>query len=516
MAHTYLTVLVFISTLGACGPAQAPLPLTAPIPETRTLPAGVRIVLADADLQHVAETVRIVAGKSLDVMAAPWPIVDGAGHVVGALATSLEVLAGPVTWPQPSRVQLEFTVDTALIPLAISVPGQAACGVTWAAQAGHVVIQIEVTRGDEGAVEVILAAQPSVTWQSHGLTGSVACLQPAGGTAHTSLDAHLLEVVRAALAPRLAQASLQVLSTIFPPQLEIAGRLPVASRWGDPLEVRVSLQYESSQAQTDSLVHHDGDRALATLTVGLDVDRAACAVDVPPPQWAVGPLPPQPPTPPGETAFLRRALVFDQATLAHAGWALARGGALCQETSAVLPGLTAAWAADLLPALGDWVDGPPVGARFWPTASPELKWLDTPEGPALQWRIARATLEIVGKIADTELVVLSITGGFRAVVRPVLHGGGGLGLKLMASELLFSSDVDKPVVTSPLLGDVVDADKHLGPLVDAAMRGIFQAPPVLPLGLVLPLGTVATGVARTGDALWLWLEGGSVSLKTPP
>lgn len=501
----WLTGLVCLAAVSACGPAQAPLPLVSPLAATRTLPAGVHVVLADADLSQLAETVRTVAGKSLDVVTAPWPIPDGAGHLVGALSTSLDVLAGPATWPLPSRLKLEFTVATTSLPLAIAVPGQAACGVTWTAQAGHVAVQLEVVRDADGAVDAILAAEPNVTWQAHGLTGNVACLQPAGSKAADAIDAHLLEVVQAALAPRLTQAALHALRAMFPSQLELAGRLGETSRWGDPLEVRLSLHYDPPLPNAPELVRHDGHRAWATLTAGLDVDRAACAVDVPPPQLPVVPLPPQPPPPPPGTAFLRRALVFDQATLAHAGWALARSGALCQETSAGLPGLTASWAGDVLPALADWVEGPPVGARFWPTASPEVQLIDTPEGPALQWRIASASLEIIGRIAETELVVLRITGGFRAVVRPVLVGGGGLGLKLI------SSDTDSTEVTSPLLGDVADAGGHLGPLVDAAMRGIFQAPPVLPLGLVLPEATVATGMARTGDALWLWLEGG-----TPP
>ena len=504
MARIPLTALVLFVVLAACGPTQAPLPLVAPLPATRTLPAGVRIVLADADLAQLAETVRTVAGKSLDVVAAPWPIPDGSGHLVSALSTSLDVTAGPVTWPLPSRLQLEFTVAKAALALAIAVPGQVACGVTWKAKAGHVAVQIEIVRDADGAVDAVLAVEPSVTWQAHGLTANVACLQPAGSTGADSIDAHLLDVVHAALAPRLAQASLHVLRAMFPPQLEFAGRLPTASPSGEPLEVRLSLHYDVPLANAPELVRHQGQRALATLTAGLDVDLAACAVDAPPPQLKIEAVPPQPPPPPPGTAFLRRALVFDQATLAHAGWALARGGALCRETSTGLPGLTASWAGEVLPALADWVEGPPVGARFWPTASPEVRVIDTPSGPALQWQIASASLEIVGRIAETELVVLRITGGFRAVVRPVLLGGAGVGLELI------SSDTDSTVVTSPLLGDVADAGGHLGPLVDAAMRGIFQTPPVLPLGLVLPEGTVATGVARTGDSLWLWLEGGTL------
>jgi hypothetical protein len=194
--------------------------------------------------------------------------------------------------------------------------------------------------------------------------------------------------------------------------------------------------------------------------------------------------------------------VLDKAMLAHRGWAMGRGGVLCQETNAGLAELGAGWAAEVLPPLAEWVQGPPVGARFWPAASPQVQVVDTPAGPALQWQVASATLEIVARVAETDLVVLKITGRFEAIVRPVLQGGGALGLDLL------SAQVDGAVVTSPLLPDTKGAEAHLGLLVDAALRGIFRTAPVLPLGLALPPGTVATGLARSGDALWVWLEGG--------
>jgi hypothetical protein len=486
--------------VAACGPAQAPLPLLAPLPASHTLTSGVQLVLVDADLPALAETVSTLGGKTLQVVAAPWPVPGAPGHVLGPLSTPLQVAGAQAEWLQPTTLQLQFTLTQVTLPLSLGVPGQAACAMSWTAQGGLVRVTLRLDRDPQGQVAVIAGQDPEVTWQKHGLISAQTCLQPPLTDAPAQIDAHLLEAVQATLVPQLTQASVHVLQAVFPPALELQGRLSTATRWGDAVEVRVSTQYQPQAGGT--LAEHKAGRGIAALAVGLDVDRAACAVDVPPPDHAAEtPLAPTPPSPSAST-FVRRALVLDKAMLAHLGWAMGRGGALCQETEAGLADLGVGWAAEVLPALADWVQGPPVGARFWPAASPEVQVVDTPAGPALQWQVASATLEIVARVAETDLVVLKITGPFQAIVRPVLQGGGALGLDLL------SAQVDGAVVTSPLLPDTTGADAHLGPLVDAALHGIFRSAPVLPLGLALPPGTVATGLARSGDALWLWLEGG--------
>lgn len=502
MSRSWGIAVVAACALNACG--KTPAPLLSPLPATRQLPGAVHLVLLDADLPQLAETVRTLAGKSVDVAAGPWSVPNWPGHGVGALSGLLEIGAGQAAWTTTSRLRLDFALTKVVLPAALTAPGQAACGMTWVGTDGHVHLEVHVVRDAQGAVGVKLATDPAVTWQTQQLVDGEACLQQAPVGSGAAIVAHVADTVRAALAPRLAQAALHALAAVFPDRLEVAGRVGIATRWGKDVEMRFSARYDPIAGVGEAVASHEGARASAALTLGLDVDRAACAADVPPPQQEPQPLPPQSPAPPPGSAFLRRALVLDRAALGHIGWLIARTGSLCQDVVVGLPGLGAGWASNVKPELAEWVEGPPVGARFWPAASAEVRAIDTADGPALEWRIAASRLEIVARVADTDMVVLSMTGGLRAIVRPVVTAGQGLSFHVL------STARESTIVTSPLLGDAIaDGEGGVGPLVDAALRGIFQATPVLPLGLMLPEGTVATGWSRAGDALWLWLEGGA-------
>lgn len=487
-----------LSLLLACGPTQAPLPLQAPLPASRTLPSGLQVVLTDADLPAMARTARTLAGPGPQLTSPAWPVPGVPGHDLQPLAVTLPVADAQAAWVQPTQLRFVYEVAPISLPLVFGAPGQAACALTWTGKGGQALVTLRVSRDAQGHVAAVAAEPPVLTWTSHGLADAQACLPVQATQAPAQIDAHLLDLLQATLLPPLVTASRAVVQAAFPAGLELQGRLPTTTRWGDAVEVRAQTTFVD---QGEALALHAGDRTVATLALGLDVDRAACAIDVPPPQDVGVPLPLQLPDAPAGTAFARRALVLDHATLAWLGWAMGRGGVLCQDTRADLTGLPPTWAQDVLPALAPWLEGPPVGARFWPEASPGVAVIDTPAGPALQWTVAMATLEIVARVAGTDLVVLRIHGPMQAIARPLLQGGA-LGL-----EVLSAQPAGPLTVNSPLL-NLAGADDHAGPLVDAALRGIFRVPPVLPLGLALPAGTVATGLSRSGDALWLWLEGG--------
>lgn len=490
----------------ACAPGAptVPLPLVAPVPATHAVAQGLRVLLVDADLPQLAETVRQQAGKTVDVAAAPWLLPGASGYLLGALGVVVVTAPGKAAWVTPGRLKLAFPTEKLTVALAVGPVGGAACALVWTAQAGDVAVQVEVTRTPQGAADTVLATEPAVAWQQAQLLDPDGCLT--GTSLQAAVADHVEDQLRAALVARFSGAARQALRTVFAPSLELQGRLSVPLRWGDVVETRLSLAWQPVTPNAPLLVGHDGVSARGSLALSLDVDRAACAVDVPPPKLVASPLPPLPPAPPPGKAFLRRALVVDRAALAHFAWAAARAGGLCQESqgSSLEAWIESGWATAVLPGLADWVDGAPVAARFWPAASPEVRIVDSAEGPAVEWRIAKATLEIVGQVADTDLVLLSITGGFRAQLRPVLSPGAALGLKLVSTQR------ESTVAASPLYGDSLPPplEPGIAKLVEAALRGIFEPTKVLPLGLLLPEGTVVTGVSHTSEALWLWLEGG--------
>lgn len=497
-----ITAAALLLLTAACGD-KTWLPLTAAVAEDRTVNGALSLVLVDGDLAHLAETIRVKAGKTVEIAAAPWTVPGGSGHVLGALAASINTAPGVASWPDDLHLRLVYPMAKQTVPLSVGQPGTAACAFSWTAAGGTLSIELEVRHTPQGLATASLASEPTALWQQAGLVDAESCLAQVNPGAAGIVRQHVEGEVRSALVARFAGAAMQALGAVFAAGVEREGRVSTSTRWGDAIETRLSLRYASwPGADPASIAQHQGVRARAALNLALDVDRAACAVDAPPPGLASTPLPPQAPAAPVESAFFRRALVLDRATLAHVAWALARSGALCQETPAQVP-VEAASTAAAVPALGEWIESGPCGGRFWPGTSEDVVLVDGDDGPAIDWHLKGATLEVVGRVADTETVVVSVTANFRVRLRVVVDGGSGLGL------VFVSASRDASQISCPLLGDdVLVNDKALDTVVDSALKGIFGLIPVLPLSTALPQGTVVTGLSRSADALWLWLEGG--------
>ena len=497
-----ITAAALLLSAVGCGD-KAWLPLSAPLPQDRTVTQALSLVLVDGDLGHLAETIRVKAGKTVEIAAAPWSVPGGSGHVLGALAASITTAPGAASWSDASHLRLIYPMAKQTVPLSVGQPGTAACAFSWTAAGGTLTIDLEVRRSAQGLATASLASEPAAVWQQAGLVDAEGCLGQVNPGAAGVVRQHVESAVRTALVARFAGAAMQALGAVFGAGLEREGRVATMTRWGDAIETRLSLRYAAwPDVDPASIAEHEGVRARAALTLALDVDRAACAADAPPPQLPSTPLPPQAPAAPVESAFFRRALVLDRAALAHVAWAIARSGALCQETPASVP-IEAAATAAAVPALGEWIESGPCGARFWPGASEDVVLVDGEDGPAIDWRLSGATLEVVGRVADTETVVVSVTANFRLRLRVVLDSGSALGL------VFVSASRDASQISCPLLGDdVLVNDKALDTVVNSALKGIFGMIPVLPLSTALPAGTVVTGLSRSADALWLWLEGG--------
>lgn len=496
---------IFLLLLAQCG--QPPLPLDKPLAAAYRVDGGLRIVVADSDLPTLAETVRIGAGKTIEVPGAPWTLPQTNDHKLGAWNTSLTVKQASATWTSGQHLVLTFEIDKVAVPLAVGVQGQPACKLNWSSSGGVLQLQLQVIRSLQGQVTPTLAAEPSLVWQMPTLADAEACLKSEPEGTAKALRQHLEAMLRNQAANPLTKSTLNVLATLFPSSLEFAAQFNVDAPWGHPVQARVSADYLQPNL-VDQLAIHAGARTAASLAIALDVDRAPTAVDAPLPTGAVAAVAPQPPTAPASKAFVRRALVMDGTAMARVGWAVARSGALARQTTKQFEHAFAPnWAAIAMPDLAQWVDGPPSGARLWPESSPEIKAVDTPSGPAVEWKFDKATLEILGRVADMEVVVLRINGGFRAHVRTAIVGGSNLQLEIVDVQS------DDRHVLSPILAANSNSDTTpesraiLDQLVDSAVRGIFQQTPVFPLNALLPKGTVATGLTRSGEAFWLWLDG---------
>ncbi len=496
--------ICFIFAQG-CG--NPPLPLEKPLAAQYRVEGGLRIVVADSDLPTFAETVRIGAGKTIDVPGAPWTLPQTDDHKLGAWSTSLTLKHAAANWSAGQHLVLNFEIDKVVVPLALGVQGQPACKLTWSSSGGLLQLQVEVIRSLQGQLAATLAAEPSLVWQMPTLADTESCLKSEPEGTAKALQKHLEAMLRNQAANPLTKSTLNALAALFPPSLEFAAQFHVQAPWAHQVQARVSADF-LHPAAGEQLAIHAGARTVASLAVGLDVDRAPTAVDAPLPSGAVASVAPQPPTAPVSKAFVRRALVVDGTAMARVGWAVARSGALARQTTKQFEHAFAPnWAAIAMPDLAPWVDGPPSGARLWPESSPEIKAVDTPSGPAAEWKFDKATLEILGRIGDMEVVVLRINGGFRARVRTAIVGGSNLQLEIVDVQS------DDRHVLSPILAGNSSADSSaesraiLDQLVDSALRGIFQQTPVFPLNALLPKGTVATGLTRSGEAFWLWLDG---------
>lgn len=485
-----------------------PTPLTQPLAPQAILPSSLHVALLDADLPALAETVRLAAGKSLQIQAPAWQLPSAPTTTLAPFAWPLTVTQTTLAWQTPTRLRLRMQLAETTGDLSVDLQGQAACAVKWHAHGGLALLDVEIVRPAEGgiAIQPILPSDlknPSdVTWQNPQLVDVGACLTIQPAEVAVTVAKHVQVELAAQLRQKLGDALIPQLQTIFFAGLEQSGRLPVAVG-NPPIEARFSVAYHP---QDNLVVAHAGALGQAHLDVGLEVDRDPCAVDVPMPQANSSPLA-QPPPPPGQ-AFLRRALVLDAALVQRLAWMAARAGTLCRTAPANFgTALTPGWAADVLPQLDEWIEGAPASARFWPRSSPTTQLIDTPGGPGVEWTVEDAQLEIIARIADTELVVLTMTGSFRATLLPHLQGTSLLGFELATVERLSTHQ------SSPLLGDLaVPSEAALSALCESVLQGIFAGRAVLPLvGLSpgpLPPGTVLTRVDHSGDALWLWLEGG--------
>ncbi len=498
MTRAVLAMLAAACALLGC--TDLPKPLLTPLAPELALADGLRIALLDADLQPLADTIRLAAGKSVDVPVAEWLLPNPSDGQFTALTVAVPLDGLTLAWPdaQHLRATAQFGKIAAVPSLVLT--GEAGCALSWDAQSLEIATDLEVVRDANGALTVQAAGAPVATWTAANLTDASACLAKQPAPPAASLDAHLRAAIAAQLVERLHAVMLPTLAAIFAPSVEQSGRVTAAA-----VEARFALQY------TDDAGHvaaHVGTLAQANLAVSLDVDRHPCAVDAQLPMTQASPLAQR--SPPAGQAFVRRALVLDLALVQRLAWMAARSGALCAQsrttlTTTLVPG----WAADLLPQVDEWIEGPPTGARFWPGSSPTVQFVDTPTGAALQWTMDDGQLEIIARVADTEMTVLTVTGGFRATLVPRLEGAHLLAFDLVTVERLSTHQ------SSPLLGDLATppSEAALSALCEAALQGIFAQQAVLPLLPLtpgpLPAGTVLTRIDRAGDALWLWLEGGT-------
>jgi hypothetical protein len=497
-----LPAVWLLAALAAASCDQPTQPLEQPLPPSHVTAGGVHLVLLDADLPEVSETIRLSIGKTIEVASAPWPMNDSDGHVLGALSAAVELAPGKAAWTSTGRLQLTWPVSDLSLSLSVAAPGDIACALQFLVTGGQVRADLDVRRSAIGTVAGGLAEEPEFSWKEATLQGPDACMSGLEPSGVQMLADHVSATLRGSVLPRVSAGANLAARTLFPSTLERALRLPTTTRWGDVGELRLSTTYLPWSTEDAALIAgHEAPRAYASVAVGVDVDRAGCVPDLPPPAIAPTPLAGQPPAPPQGSSFLRRALVIDRASLSRIAWALHRSGALCQDTTERVRDASPSWAPAALPSLADWVEGAPLAARFWPGAAPVVSLGSDSAGPVVDWRLTGATLELTGLVGGTELVVLSVSGEFRVRLRLTVVDGANLGLQVVSAKR------DSSLVSSPLFGGNLPASgPALDAVVDAAVAGIFSTLPVLPLGLGLPPGTMVTGTSRAGDSLWLWLD----------
>jgi hypothetical protein len=479
--------LAAVST-GCVSPWQ---PLSAPLPASHTLAPAAQLVVLPDDLAGAAATVLALANTETTVGDAAWTWSDWPGHTVAPWQRSQPWTSASWSWVAPHRLRLTAALPAESIDLSLLADTGPGCSVVWQLPPSTASVDIELGTDPNSAVEVV--AQ-TLTWSAAGAATVTppTCFEGAPPAAASGLLAHLNGLRSQQTGDRLATAAAAVAHVQAAPFLHLVGQTLVPSRWGAPRTLRLELAHQ--QAHVWQLL---AGVAYAPLRLALDVERAGCAPDVPPPAWSPS-TPPPPPPPPPQPAFVRRGLAIDRATLAHLGWAATRAGLLCQETHEGLPGLHGGWADAVVPGLSAWLDGPASGARLWPLASAELRVVDTAAGPGLEWRLDAARIEVTAQVGGSDWLALVVTGGVRAVVRPAISGAW----QVVEVQAL------APLVHSPLLGgSPVAGGSALDAVVAAAVKGIFAEAPGFSWTSLLPVGASVTGLARSGDALWLWLDG---------
>ncbi|MBM4344249.1 MAG: hypothetical protein FJ100_12845 [Deltaproteobacteria bacterium] len=480
--------------VGACGGFS---PLAAPLPDEVHQVNAVRVAVDHGDLPQLAETLRSLAGTSIDLAAAPTPIASGQ-FVLGAISGALAVAGVSVAWVGPGELQLDATSAPFALALAVGRAGEPACALQWSVQSASARVRLRVVRTPAGATQAVLAAAPELKVQAGKTAPSDPCLQPLPSGAALQIDAAVYSAVQTAWLPRLSDAGLHVLRAIAPAGLAAGGQWALGSGQG---AVQVQTIYPGPTGATPAALGKN--YATFSLSLATLADRDPCAPDVPgPPLAVVETLAPAPS--PLTKAVVRRALVVHQSALVRLAWSAARAGAFCRSGAvAAVPGVPLQWASAVAPELAGWVDDAAAHARLLPHATPVVELVDLAAGPAVAWQLPDATLEIAGRSGGVQAVVFAVRGRVYGVLRPLVTGAGQLALHFE------SGGMDSAVVSSPIAGGTVSAQAAaLDALVRAALQGMFAPDPVLPLSLLLPAGTVATDVRRSGDSLWLWLDGG--------
>lgn len=467
----------------ACGEVQ---PLDAPLPQSMVSPAGVRLVLTNAELQGVAAAVRLLVGKSHAVSVAPLPL----GEAASIAATTIPVSLGQASLGVAADAALQLDLVVTVAPHGLVVKGKgAACSVQWTPAGGLLSTRLRFGRDPLGALAVTLLEPPDLVFGAESIDDVGGCLAALGADAEASVRDHLRAAVRGTVATKVVDAARDVLATVLPAGWEVA----VAIGGGaNPIAVQTRFI-----GPDDALIEHNGAFLQARIDLAVDAPRHACALDQAPPESGAWVLPVQAPAAPQGAAVLRRSVAVGGAALGRFAWAIHRAGFLCRGNA---PGLEARlgpnWAAQVAPAVAALVQPGTVSARLWPGAAPGLRVLEGETGARLEWTLPDAQVEIAAPVDGVELVVLRITGTLRIVV--ALRGvGDAWSLEVEAVE------TDSVTVDSPLVALGTVAPAALAPLLQAVIAGIFDGVLALPPGFPALVGT-----ARTGDGLWLWLDGG--------
>lgn len=478
----------------ACGSF---VPLPAPLPEEAHQHNALRIAVDHGDLPQLAETLRSLSGTNINLAAAPTPIAGGE-FLLGAFAGTLPVGAVTVAWAAPGELQVDAASGSFVLALSVGRVGEPACALQYPVQGAAARVRLRVVRAASGASQALLAAAPELKVQIGKLAQAEPCLLPlpAGGAAQVEAAVHA--AIQTAWIARISDAGLQILRAVAPAGLAVGGQW---SPGVGPGAVQVQAIYDGATGSTPATL--GAKYATFSLSVATTASRDPCAPDVAgPPLAVIESLAPAPA--PATKAVVRRALVLHQTALVRLAWSTARAGAFCRSGAvAALQTVPLQWATAVVPELAGWVDDAPPQARLLPHAAPIVEIVDTSAGPAVSWQLADATLEIAGRVGGVAAVVLTVRGRVHGVLRPLVTGSGQLALHFE------SGGMDSAVVSSPIAGGAVVAQAAaLDAVVRAALQGMFAPDPVLPLSLLLPPGSVATDVRRSGDALWVWLDGG--------
>jgi hypothetical protein len=493
----WLIVLVLI----ACG-CEGAVPLTAPVSADKTVLGGLNLVLTNADLSQLAQAIRLSAGKKIEVAIAPAKIVGANGAGLQATTVTVSVVDAQAHLAAQGRVVFQHKLVAKEMPLSLQQSNGQSCALLSLAWQGAVSVSLRFARDAVGVVQVVLGATPSAEITGGVIADPSGCLAKASPGASDALAKQIRDAISAALIGRFVSAGRDVLLAVLPLELEASAQFNTQHR-GESIKVSLQSGYAGPDGSTSapgSLVVHNGQFASAVVHLGAAVQRHTCAVDAAPPKITATPLPLATPPAPAGSFLLRRAVVLDQALLAHLAWGVQRGGSLCASRPlSSIAGLSANWAATLVPALAAWVKDRPSRVRFWPGKSGGAQFLDLGDGGGVQLRLPASTLEIVAPVAGIEVVVLRVTGNI-ALRMKLRTGKPGLALELTGAT------VDSAAVTSALVNDALSiAEEGVGKLVNLLVQQAL-AEPLEALSVPGFEAASVVGSARVGGHLWVWLE----------